>query len=117
MTRFPGRGNTHFQGMGVDVQMLTENIVTVSGTLHLIRVEASAGKPKKYMPFSVRQDTPGTDGSVRKDFLLARIYDPRIQEEMKDLKEGVPVRVQGDVRSSLGSGEMYINVTAIEALV
>jgi len=84
--------------------MLTENIVTVSGTLHLVRVEPSAGKPKKYMPFSVRQDTPGMDGSVRKDFLLARIYD------------GVPVRVQGDVRSSLGSGEMYINVTAIEAL-
>ncbi len=62
--------------------MLTENIVTVSGTLHLVRVEASAGKPKKYMPFSVRQDTPGRTGR-QKDFLLARIYDPRIQEEMK----------------------------------
>ncbi len=96
--------------------MLTENSVTVSGTLHLIRVEPSAGKPKKYLPFSVRQDTPGTDGSVRKDFLLARIYDPRIQEEFNKLEEGASVRVLGDVRSSLGSGEMYINVASIEAL-
>jgi len=96
--------------------MLTENSVTVSGTLPLIRVEPSAGKPKKYVPFSVRQDTPGMDGSVRKDFLLARIYDPRLQEEFGKFEEGASVRVLGDVRSSLGSGEMYINVTSIEAL-
>ncbi|NLA90748.1 MAG: DNA-binding protein [Synergistaceae bacterium] len=96
--------------------MLRENSVTVSGTLHLIRVEPSAGKPKKYLPFSVRQDTPGTDGSVRKDFLLARIYDPQIQEKFKSFKEGASVRVLGDVRSSLGSGEMYINVISIETL-
>lgn len=96
--------------------MLTENTVTVSGTLHLIHVEPSAGKPKKYVPFSVRQDTTGADGSVRKDFLLARIYDGQLQETFKDMNEGTPVRVLGDVRSSLGSGEMYINVKTIELL-
>jgi hypothetical protein len=29
-------------------------------------------------------------------------------------KEGTPVRVEGDVRSSLGSGEMYVLVRKIE---
>jgi hypothetical protein len=97
--------------------MTTENAVTVSGTLHLIHGGPSnAGKPKKYLHFSVRQETPGTDGSVRKDFLLARVYDPRLQESFKELKEGAKVRVRGDVRSSLGSGEMYINVQEIEQL-
>ena len=97
--------------------MVTENAVTVSGTLHLSHTGFSADKPmKKYLPFSVRQETPGMDGSVRKDFLLARIYDPEIQENLKSLKEGITVRVHGDVRSSLGSGEMYINVRALEAL-
>lgn len=97
--------------------MVTENAVTVSGTLHLSRAGSSASKPsKKYLPFSVRQDTPGMDGSVRKDFLLARVYDPEVQESLKGLQEGVTVRVHGDVRSSLGSGEMYINVRALEAL-
>ena len=98
--------------------MVTENAVTVSGTLHLSHAGSSAGKPmKKYLPFSVRQDTPGVDGSVRKDFLLARVYDPELQENLKGLEEGITVRVLGDVRSSLGSGEMYINVRALEALV
>ena len=97
--------------------MKTENAVTVSGTLHLLKGDASGtGKPKKYLPFSVRQETPGADGSVRKDFLLARVYDPVLQESFRELEEGALVRVRGDVRSSLGSGEMYINVTAIEAL-
>lgn len=96
--------------------MQTENTVTVSGTLHLIQRDASEAARKKYLPLSVRQETQGADGSVRKDFLLARIYDPEIQSALKDLQEGVPIRIRGDVRSSLGSGEMYINVLNLEAL-
>lgn len=97
--------------------MTTENAVTVSGTLHLIKNDpSSAGKQKKYIHFSVRQDTPKTDGSVRKDFLLARVYDPTLQDSFKELQEGAEVLVRGDVRSSLGSGEMYINVQEIKKL-
>jgi exonuclease VII large subunit len=97
--------------------MTTENAVTVSGTLHLIKSDPSSpGKQKKYLHFSVRQDTLKTDGSVRKDFLLARVYDPKLQESFKELEEGAKVLVRGDVRSSLGSGEMYINVQEIEKL-
>ncbi len=97
--------------------MKTENAVTVSGTLHLIKVDAStAGKPKKYLSFSIRQETPGADGSVRKDFLLARVYDPVLQESFRELEEGTLLRVRGDVRSSLGSGELYINALEIEKL-
>lgn len=77
---------------------------------------SSPGKQKKYLHFSVRQDTQKTDGSVRKDFLLARVYDPKLQESFKELEEGAKVLVRGDVRSSLGSGEMYINVQEIEKL-
>ncbi|HCL78891.1 MAG TPA: DNA-binding protein [Synergistaceae bacterium] len=96
--------------------MQTENTVTVSGTLHLIQSDGSEAARKKYLPLSVRQETPGTDGSVRKDFLLARIYDPQVQVLLKELREGVRIRVRGDVRSSLGSGEMYINVLNLETL-
>ena len=97
--------------------MQAENTVTVSGTLHLIHgTFENIAKPKKYLHFSVKQETPGLDGSVRKDFLLARVYDPETQATLKDLKEGTTIRVRGDVRSSLGSGEMYINVASVQAL-
>lgn len=96
--------------------MQTENTVTVSGTLHLIQSDGSVAARKKYLPLSVRQETPRMDGSVRKDFLLARIYDPQVQVLLKELQEGVHIRIRGDVRSSLGSGEMYINVLNLETL-
>ena len=40
-------------------------------------------------------------------------YDPELRLWILGRKEGTPVRVEGDVRSS-GSGEMYVLVRKIE---
>jgi CTP-dependent riboflavin kinase len=45
-----------------------------------------------------------------------RAYDPEIGEWVKQQQEGLPVIVEGEVKSSLGSGEMYILVKDVKAL-
>jgi hypothetical protein len=94
--------------------MRVDNIVTVSGLLHHIRSEK---KSDKYFPFSVKQETPWHDGTTRKDFLVSRAFIPDLQEQVKNLPEGTPLKVQGTLHSSLGSGEMYIYAQEVETIV
>ncbi len=91
--------------------MHVDNAVTVSGLLHHIRTDK---KSDKYFPFSIRQETPWSDGTVRKDFLISRAFNPDIQDEVKALPEGTPLRVRGVLQTSLGSGEMYIYVKEVQ---
>jgi len=93
--------------------MQIDNIVTVSGQLHHIRSEK---KNDKYFSFSIKQETLQNDGVLRKDFLVSRAFLPEIQEQVTALPEGTPLRVSGVLQSSLGSGEMYINVREVELL-
>ena len=93
--------------------MQIDNTVTVSGHLHHIRSEK---KSEKYFSFSVKQETPQDDGVIRKDFLVSRAFIPEIREQVKALPEGTPLRVNGILQSSLGSGEMYINAREVEPL-
>ncbi len=93
--------------------MRVDNKVTVSGLLHHIRTDK---KSDKYFLFSVKQETPWNDGTTRKDFLVSRAFIPSIQEELKILPEGTPLKVHGVLQSSLGSGEMYVNVQEVEKL-
>ena len=88
-----------------------ENSVTVSGLLHLIRVDK---KNERYFPFAIRQESPWPDGSTRKDFLTARAFPPEIQEKIQGLTEGTPIKVSGTLRSSRGSGELYIYVQDLQ---
>ena len=90
-----------------------DNAVTVSGLLHHIRSEK---KSDKYFLFSIKQETPWDDGSVRKDFLVSRAFIPEIQEQVKALPEGTPLKVSGSLQSSLGSGEMYIYAHKVETI-
>ncbi|MBL3592343.1 MAG: DNA-binding protein [Synergistaceae bacterium] len=86
-----------------------ENAVAVAGKLHLVHGEAvKENRMGRYYRFSIKQDTPWEDGSTRHDFLLARAYRPEVQHLLKELKEGTAIRVAGEIRSSVGSGEMYI---------
>ncbi|MDR1873940.1 MAG: DNA-binding protein [Synergistaceae bacterium] len=94
--------------------MQVNNAVTVSGLLHHIRTDR---KSDKYFPFSIKQETPWNDGSTRKDFLISRAFQPALQEELKALPEGTPLRVLGFLQSSLGSGEMYIHVEEIQKIL
>ncbi len=92
-----------------------ENLVKVSGKLHLVHGDkVQENRLGKYVRFSVRQDTPWDDGSMRHDFLIMRAYRPDIQEAVMNLGEGAPIKVEGQVRSSVGSGEMYILVDNME---
>lgn len=94
-----------------------ENAVAVAGRLHLVHGETvRENRMGRYFRFSVRQDTPWQDGSTRHDFLLARAYRPEVQNLLKELREGTPIRVSGEIRSSVGSGEMYILADEVDIL-
>ena len=93
--------------------MQFDNTVTISGLLHHVKRER---KSEKYFMFSVKQETQQDDGTVRKDFLVSRAFVPEIQEQVKAMAEGTPLSVQGVLHSSLGSGDMYVNVREVRAL-
>ena len=90
-----------------------DNAVTVSGLLHHIRSEK---KSDKYFLFSIKQETPWNDGTIRKDFLVSRAFIPDVKEKVKALPEGTPLKVLGSLQTSLGSGEMYIYAQEVETL-
>ena len=93
--------------------MKVDNAVTVSGLLHHIKSEK---KSDKYFLFSIKQETPWSDGTIRKDFLVSRAFISDVQEKIKALPEGTPLKVYGSLQSSLGSGEMYIYAREVETL-
>lgn len=95
----------------------TLNEVQVTGQVHLIHGEMQkCNRLGDYLRFSIRQDRTGEDGSPRHDFLLIRVYDPELQKVVRSLEEKQWVRVKGEIRSSLGSGEMYIMPADLEVL-
>lgn len=85
--------------------MRVDNSVTVSGLLHHIRTDK---KSDKYFLFSIKQESPWNDGTIRKDFLVSRAFIPSVKDEVKELPEGTPLKVTGLLQTSSGSGEMYI---------
>ncbi|MDD4551063.1 MAG: DNA-binding protein [Aminobacterium sp.] len=92
-----------------------ENNVKITGVLHFIEGEKEqVSRMGKYVAFAVKQDTPWEDGNVRHDFLLMRAFGSTEQAWVLAHEEGTPVRVEGKLRSSAGSGEMYIQVDTIE---
>ena len=88
------------------------NSTTITGLVHHLAKK----KDGKYFPFSIRHESTWTDGTARKDFLNARAFPPETQETLKALAENAPVRVKGVLRTSKGSGELYLAVLEVEAL-
>ena len=88
------------------------NAVTITGLVHHL------GKKKnsEYFPFAIRHDNIWTDGTTRKDFLNARAFPDDVREKLASLPENAPVRVKGVLRSSKGSGELYLAVLEAEYL-
>lgn len=91
--------------------MQFENSVTVEGILHHIKKEK---QNEKYFLFAVKQETEKEDGSIRKDFLVARVFIPEVAHVVRSLEVGTIIKVSGELRVSSGSGEMYINALNIE---
>ena len=88
------------------------NTVTLSGLIHHL----SRRKEHNYFPFSVRHESTWSDGTTRKDFLNARAFPEDVQEKLKALEENTPILVKGVLRSSKGSGELYLAVLEAEVL-
>ena len=88
------------------------NTTELTGLLHHL----SRKKEHKYFPFSVRHENLWTDGTTRKDFLNARAFDADIQEKLKTLDENTPLKVKGILRSSKGSGELYLDVQSLDVI-
>lgn len=89
-----------------------ENSVTLSGRLHHL----SRKKDEKHFAFSIRHESRWIDDTMRKDFLNARAFPAELQEKLKSLEEGTPIRVHGALRTSTGSGELYLSVSDVEVL-
>ena len=87
------------------------NSVTISGLIHHL-----SKKKESYFPFSIRHENLWKDGTTRKDFLSARAFSRELQEKLSSLAENTPVKITGVLRSSKGSGEMFIDVTEAETL-
>ena len=88
------------------------NSVTITGLVHHLAQK----KDTKDFHFSIRHESTWTDGLSRKDFLNARAFSPEVQETVKALEENSPVRIKGILRSSKGSGELYLAVLEAEPL-
>ena len=88
------------------------NTVTISGLIHHL----SRKKNNSYFPFSIRHENLWSDGTTRKDFLNARAFPKDVQEKLSALEENTPVLVKGSLRSSKGSGELFLAVTDAEVL-
>lgn len=88
------------------------NEAAISGLLHHVNRK----KEHKYFPFSVRHENLWLDGTIRKDFLNARAFPAEVQETLSTLEENTPIRVKGELRSSTGSGELYLAVSEVEVL-
>ena len=93
--------------------MQFENSVTVSGILHHIKKEKH---DEKYFLFAVKQETVKEDGSMRKDFLVTRVFIPEVAQIARSLDKGTMIRVSGEIRVSSGSGEMYIYARNVEKI-
>ena len=87
------------------------NSVTISGLIHHL-----SKKKESYFPFSIRHENLWKDGTTRKDFLSARAFSKDLQDKLSSLEENTPVKIKGVLRSSKGSGEMFIDVTEAETL-
>ena len=88
------------------------NSVTISGLIHHL----SRKDNKSYFAFSIRQETSWTDGSTRKDFLNARAFSEELRELLAALPENTPILINGVLRSSKGSGELFLDVTGAKVL-
>lgn len=93
--------------------MVWENSVKISGKVHFLKGQSEGETGTgKYVQFSVRQDSESAEGT-RKDFLVVRVYDEALREQLSAKQEGDDVTVEGTLRSSRGSGVNYVRCASI----
>jgi hypothetical protein len=91
------------------------NVVRLEGTLHFLKGEqVGENRCGRYFRFSVRHESTDYRGNERHDYILARAYDPELQDRLRQCGEGDRILLEGSVRSSVGSGEMYVLAEKLE---
>ncbi len=83
-----------------------KNNVVITGRVHFLG--SSKKNNNKYFPFALRHENTWLDGSTRKDFLNVRVFPDELQEKIKSFNEDDFIEVKGTLRSSRGSGELYL---------
>ncbi|MDR1379811.1 MAG: DNA-binding protein [Synergistaceae bacterium] len=93
--------------------ILGENSVKISGKVHFLKGQSEGETGTgKYAQFAVRQDTEW-EGGTRRDFLVVRVYDEALREQLRAKQENDDVSVEGTLRSSRGSGVNYVRCASI----
>lgn len=91
-----------------------ENFVELSGNIHLVKAQAEGETGTgKYTRFAVRQENIDENGHNRIDFLVVRVYDQEQRNILDTLTDKAPVKVNGTLRSSKGSGVNYVRCSTI----
>ncbi len=93
------------------------NDVYLSGVLHFLKGE-SYGESRlgRYFEFSLKRQYRDMDGCDRVDFLRMRVFNTELQDWVSRQEEGTPVWIAGELRSSLGSGRIYVMVNKIQVM-
>lgn len=87
----------------------------VSGAIHLPKGDMlGRNRHGTYVKFALKQMATGYDGVERPSFLPVRVFEQALQELFRAKGHGDAVRVTGTLRSSTGSGEMFILAESIE---
>ncbi len=97
---------------GLDNQAQNKNFVKISGLVHFL---SNSKNNHKYFPFALRHENI-YNNMLRKDFLNVRVFPEDLQEKIKSLNENDFVELTGVLRSSRGSGELYLAALEINKL-
>lgn len=93
------------------------NDVYLSGMIHFLQGSGQGeSRLGQYTEFSLKREFKDTDGCDRIDYLSMRVFDPELRQWIEKQEEGTPIWVAGELRSSLGSGRIYVLVSRVQKL-
>jgi hypothetical protein len=102
-----------------DAWMGTEHVNSVElvGVLHFVKgKQHDENRGGRYYRFSLRQDSVDIRGNARCDYIIVRAFDEELKSWIQEQQEGALIRLTGEIRSSVGSGAMYVLANTLELL-
>ena len=91
------------------------NTVELVGVLHFVKgKQYDENRGGRYYRFSLRQDSVDVRGNSRCDYIVVRAFDQELKDWIQQQQEGTLIRLTGEIRSSVGSGAMYVLATTLE---
>ncbi len=91
------------------------NKVELVGVLHFVKgKQHDENRGGRYYRFSLRQDSVDVQGNPRCDYIVVRAFDQELKDWVQQQEEGSLVRLVGEIRSSVGSGTMYVLAGSLE---